>query len=126
MPHMILRTPLTLEEIGLRFAPSAIERGDVRVKFIECYRSMRDGKLLVETFVMEALLQQRVCLSLRLHTVKGTALEPSKAEVMIGLHDTGFPRPTRGIHVAIDYLGNWLHDIAPETEIAHSNLVIGE
>jgi tRNA (guanine-N7-)-methyltransferase len=126
MPHMILRTPLTLEEIGRRFTPSTIEQGDIRVKFIECYRSLHDGKLLVETFVMESLLQQRVCLSLRLHTVKGTALEPSKVEVMIGLHDTGFPRPTRGIHIAIDYLGKWLREIAPGTEIAHSNLVNSE
>lgn len=125
MPHMILRTRLDLEEIGRRFEPSAVERGNIRVKFIECYRSLRDEKLLVETFVTEEALQQRVCLSLRLHTGAGKALDASKTEIMIGLHDMGFPRPTRGIHVAIDHLSNWLREIAPGTEVVHSNLVTG-
>lgn len=116
MPHMILRTTADIAEIGRRFTPSTIEQGDIRVKFIECYRSLYDGKLMIEALVDEGPLQQQVCLSLRPRVEVG--------ELKIGLHEVGFPRPTAGIHVAIDHLGRWLRDIAPETEVVHSNLVV--
>lgn len=116
MPHMILRTTADLKEIGRRFTPSTIERGDVRVKFIECYRSLYDGKLMIEALVDEGPLQQQICLSLRPRVEAG--------ELKIGLHEVGFPRPTPGIHVALDHLGKWLQEIAPQTEVVHSNLVV--
>jgi tRNA (guanine-N7-)-methyltransferase len=121
MPHVILKTPSDLDEIGRRFEPIYVEADDIQLKFIECYRSLRDGKLLVETLVMEGPLRQRVCLELR----PRVAPDKSGREIMIGLHEVGFPRPTRGIHVAIEQLMTWLQEIAPETEIVHSNLAPG-
>jgi tRNA (guanine-N7-)-methyltransferase len=119
MPHVILQTPSNLDEIGRRFEPAYLEAGNIQVKFIECYQSLRDGKLLVETLVMEGPLRQRVCLELR------PRVSPDKPgrEIIVGLHEIGFPRPTRGIHEAINYLSTWLRELAPETKIAHSNLV---
>jgi tRNA (guanine-N7-)-methyltransferase len=119
VPHMILKTALGVEEIGRRFAPTTIEKGVVRVKFMECYRSLRDGKLLVEALVTEGPLRQQVCLALRPRSVP----EGDEHELMLGLHEIGFPRPTRGIHIALDHLGKWLCEIAPGTEIVRSNLV---
>ncbi len=86
------------------------------MKFIECYRSLYDGKLMIEALVDEGPLQQQVCLSLRSRVEAG--------ELKIGLHEVGFPRPTPGIHIGIDHLGKWLQEIAPETEVVHSNLVV--
>jgi hypothetical protein len=129
MPHLILRIPSSLDEIGRRFEPAYVEAGDIRVNFIECYCSLRDGKLLVETLVIEGPLQQRVCLALRPRAPETAGLDASGrgfasgGEIMIGLHEIGFPRPTRGIHLAIHHLAARLREIAPGTEIVHSNLV---
>jgi tRNA (guanine-N7-)-methyltransferase len=119
MPHVIVKTLSDLDEIGRRFEPAYVETDEIQLKFIEIYRSLRDGKLLVETLVMEGPLRQRVCLALR----PRVSPDQSGQEIMIGLHEVGFPRPTRGIHLAIEYLSTWLKEVAPETEVVHSNLV---
>ncbi|RMH01074.1 MAG: tRNA (guanosine(46)-N7)-methyltransferase TrmB [Chloroflexi bacterium] len=114
MPHVILRTPLTLSEIAERFQPVTVSEGDTHVHLMEIFESRTAAKLLVEAYVKEEPMNQRV----------GLVIEPREdmGDIRIGLGEVGFPRPTRGIQVAIRHLAEWVVSLHPATEIAYSNL----
>ena len=76
MPHVVLRGTADLDEIGRRFRPFMAEFDGGLVRFIEAYRSLADGKLLVETYIHEGPIRQRLGLELR-RRVSG--------EIVIGL-----------------------------------------
>jgi tRNA (guanine-N7-)-methyltransferase len=113
MPHIIMTSPLSLAEIGQRFKPQHNTDGEVHVKLLEMYQSFYDQKLLVETYVKEEPLTQRVGLSV---------IRRQTGELVVGLHDVGFPRPTRGIQLAIAYLAQWIMQLDPETAVITNNL----
>lgn len=113
MPHVVLRSPLSLDEIGRRFAPSHISEGTTHVNLLELYQSSQDGKLLIEAYVKEEPMTQRVGLVIRPRREGG---------LVVGLHEVGFPRPTPGIQLAIRHLAEWLKNLHPETQIVHRNV----
>ncbi|MEJ2749841.1 MAG: hypothetical protein P8183_18315, partial [Anaerolineae bacterium] len=80
---------------------------------LEMYQSFYDQKLLVETYVKEEPLTQRVGLSV---------IRRQTGELVVGLHDVGFPRPTRGIQLAIAHLAQWIMSLHPETAVITNNL----
>lgn len=116
MPHVVLRAPVGVPEIAQRFQPTYVVDDAVTIKFLEAYQSLRDGKLLVEVLVNEEPLKQRVCLAVR---------QRDSGDLIVELHDVGFPRPTAGIHQAIQQLADWIIDQYPATVVAHSNLMPG-
>ncbi|MCB0009153.1 MAG: hypothetical protein KDE04_21955, partial [Anaerolineales bacterium] len=67
----------------------------------------------VETHVGEVAVTQHLGLSIRQRT---------PGELILGLADFGFPRPTLGTHVAIQYLADWLMTLDPAGAIIQSNL----
>ena len=115
MPHMILTLPLDSAAVEAAFRPYAFAAADTHMRYIAMYRAVHDGLLLVETHVGEAAVTQRVALTVR---------ERAPHEFIIGLHDLGFPRPTRGIHAAILGLGQWLLQLHPDGRLLHSNLAL--
>ncbi|MCA9933932.1 MAG: tRNA (guanosine(46)-N7)-methyltransferase TrmB [Anaerolineales bacterium] len=119
MPHVVLRSPLTLDEMSARFEPHYLAADEGEIKFIELFQSSHDGKLLVDVYVHEAALSQRVCLTLR---------SRRSGDVVIGLHEVGFPRPTVGIHRAVRALADWIVSLHSEAAIVNSTVhpVIGE
>src|SRR5690606_265464 len=116
MPHLILRSPLTLEAIQEQFTPASWQREDVSGRFVEIYRSNQGHVLLVDTYIAEEPLSQRVALTIR--------PRPEEAnQWIIGVHELGFPRPTAGVHLAVTALGDWLLSLHPNTQIIERNLV---
>ncbi|MFO7664193.1 MAG: tRNA (guanosine(46)-N7)-methyltransferase TrmB [Chloroflexota bacterium] len=113
MPHVVIRTPLDLSEFGREFRPQAIEVSGVRIKFLEVYQSFHDGALVVETYINEDPIVQRVGLELR---------PRASGEIVIALHDVGFPRPTWGVHLAIRTLLDLVQARYPATVIVHSTV----
>lgn len=107
MPHMVIRLPLTPSEIYAHFAHYKITEGETAVNFIRAYVS--DEALLVEMFVHEPTIEQRVALMLSLHR--------DEAHVYtLRLSEMGNPRPTDGIHLAVKHLGEWLLSLHPQSE----------
>lgn len=113
MPHVVLRGPVDLDEIGRRFRPALVAFDGGLVRFIEAYRSLADGKLLIETYINEDPIRQRLGLELR-SRVNG--------ELVIGLAEVGFPRPTPGVHVAVARLVAWLQSEYPALIVVNSAL----
>lgn len=114
MPHVVLRAPVGVSEVAQRFKPVYLEDDAATIKFLEAYQSLNDGKLLIETFVNEEPLKQHICLAVR---------QRDSGDLIVELHDVGFPRPTVGIHQAIRQLADWIIAEYPSTIIAHSNLL---
>lgn len=115
MPHVVLRGPVDLDEIGRRFRPSVVEFDGGHVRFIEAYRSMGDGRLVIETYINEAPIRQRLGLEFR---------PRANGELVIGLAEIGFPRPTPGVHFAVGRLATWLREEYPALVLVNSALQV--
>lgn len=113
MPHVVLRLPADLAEIGRRVQPDVVELESVRIRYIEVYQSLRDGKLLIETYINEDPIRQRLALEIRSRPT---------GEIVIAPGEVGFPRPTRGVHLAIRYLVDRLREEFPSLVIVHNTL----
>lgn len=113
MPHVVLRLPADLAEIGRRIRPSAVELESVRIRYIEAYQSLRDGKLLIETYINEEPILQRIALEARARPT---------GEIVISLAEVGFPRPTPGVHLAIRHLVEQLRREFPSLVVTQTTL----
>lgn len=122
MPHAILRSPLTLETIATAFQAASHGGEDHIVRFIGLFQAAGERLLLVDTHVEEEPLAQRIALTIR---ARGEQEEPAVREIIVGIHDLGFPRATPGVHAAVGYLTSWLLALHPEAELVRSNLPAG-
>jgi tRNA (guanine-N7-)-methyltransferase len=113
VPHVVLRVPADLDEIGRRFRPGPAPTDSAQVKFLAAYRAVHEPNLLIETYINEDPLKQRLCLELR---------RRETGEIVLGLHELGFPRPTPGVHEAVAALVRWLEAEFPATIVVHSAL----
>jgi tRNA (guanine-N7-)-methyltransferase len=113
MPHVTLQSALTVAEIAQRFQPQTFAEGDVSVRFIGVYHSTEYNTLLVDTYIDEQPVTQRIGITVR-----------SKEEqtMILRLHEIGFPRPTVGTHQAIHFLSHYVQTLDPEARIVQSNL----
>ena len=115
MPHVVFRSPLDLEDIGEHFVPQSWQGDAAQGRFLDVLRSGRSGNLLVDAYVSEEPMSQRVAFVLRPRRGKA-------GEFIVGLHELGFPRPTSGIHQALAAFMRWLVDLHEGIEIVESNL----
>ena len=113
MPHAIVSTPLTLPQIQERFTPGEAAMAGVNVRLIDAFMGTRHPALLVETYISEAPLAQRVGLVL---------YQRAPGEILVTLHDIGFPRTTAGIHAAVRHLAQWVASLHPDSIIKQHNL----
>jgi tRNA (guanine-N7-)-methyltransferase len=112
MPHVIVKSPFTLDEILARFTPTKHDFGDTHINIMYSYRG--EGAGLFEVFVSEPTIDQRVAILL----VKREQVQ----EYTLQLGMLGHPRPTAGIHKAVQVLSEWLVGLHPESEIVGSKL----
>jgi len=113
MPHVIVNSPMTQTEIAAAFAPIRFSQDDVHVSLAEIYQSQYDGKLLLETYVKERPLSQRLGLLIR---------QREQGDYVVKMHEVGFPRPTIGVQIAIAHLATWLVALHPENKFIRSSL----
>ena len=113
MPHVVLRGPADLAAIGRRFQPATFAFEGGHVRFIEAYRALGSDRLLIETYINEDPIRQRLGLEVR---------PRANGEIVIGLAEVGFPRPTRGVHVAVARLAAWLQEEFPALIVVHAAL----
>lgn len=113
MPHAILTCPLSLAAIRDQFQPSERHVGQASIRLAAVYQASHDQSLLIDTFIQEEPYSQRVALTIR----------PRPAgELILGVHEIGFPRPTAGLHKAIHYLADWLISLDPAIHLSNHNL----
>jgi len=120
MPHCVLTVPLSLEAIAEAFTPftttdrrcadMAGEQAaqDLTVSFMAVYRG--SGSLLFEIHASEPTIEQHTALVLTEH-------RRTPGEYTLQLSSIGHPRPTRGMHLAVETLSRWLTSLHPEASI---------
>ena len=113
MPHVVMSHPLNLNEIGAHFHPFQISPRSTHLKYLDMYRSLSSTVLLVEIYVSEEPHHQRVCLAVR---------SRQQGDIVVSLHELGFPRPTPGIHLAVHHLVQWLDSLHADAQIISSTL----
>ncbi len=113
VPHVIISHPLTLDQIGSRFEPFQVSSGPTHIKYLDMYRSLTHRMQLVEIYVSEEPHHQRVCLAVRLREA---------GDIVVSLHEVGFPRSTPGIHLAVHNLVEWLRTLHPAVELLGTTL----
>jgi tRNA (guanine-N7-)-methyltransferase len=113
MPHIVLQLPIGLDEIEDRFESKQFADGTTKVQFIALYHSTKVNMVVVDTFIHEEPLEQRVLLSIA-HRKAG--------DYLVSLHDAGYPRSTRGIHLAVHWLAEWLQGLSVGGKIVRHNL----
>jgi len=113
MPHVVMQTPLNLDQIEAAYEPMRFNENGVHINLMEMFRARDRRKLLVEAYVQEDPVAQRVGLLIR---------EREDGRFIITLHEVGFPRPTTGLRHAVGCLAGWLHGLHPETAITQHNL----
>ena len=113
MPHVVLNSPLALTEIAEQFEPDSITVNETAVSIIALYHAAQGNQLLVEAYVKEPALSQRI----------GAAIRQRKnGQLVVALHEIGFPRPTSGVHHLIRHITNWLLTLHPETAVVSNTL----
>jgi len=113
MPHVILHLPMTTEEIRRHFVPTSHSEDKFSVRYISLYQSPSQQILVVDTYVREEPLEQRVLVM---------AKRREHDEYLVQLHEVGFPRPTSGIHYAVQYFADWLISLHEDAQVVHRNL----
>ncbi len=113
MPHAIINIPMSLPEIEARFAQQQASEGNINIRFLEAFLAQDGLTLLVDTYISEEPMPQRLGVLVR---------QREAGEVVVRLHEIGFPRSTAGIQVAIKSLADWVVSLHPEAEIVRHNL----
>ncbi|GJM40903.1 MAG: hypothetical protein DHS20C20_11850 [Ardenticatenaceae bacterium] len=114
MPHAVLQSPLDLDTIQARYGRWQHSHDDCHINFMELFRARDEEALFVEAYIKEAPVAQRLGLVIR---------QREPGNYVINLHELGFPRPTRGVQLAIGQLAIWLLSLNPETKVLHHNLL---
>lgn len=113
MPHAILHSPLSLPEIADRFKPLHDTAGETHIRLPILFKSQQEHLLLVEAYINEEPVSQRVGLLIK---------QRADGHYLIGLSEMGFPRPTPGVQLAIACLARWLMTLHVDTAVIHHNL----
>jgi hypothetical protein len=113
MPHVVARSPLSLDQIAESFEPRHCAAGVDAIRLIDLYKSQRRPALIIDTYIVEQPVEQRLMLEI---------YRRPDGDYLIRLMPTGFPRSTAGVHRAIDCLAKWMIDLDPGAELVRHNL----
>jgi tRNA (guanine-N7-)-methyltransferase len=112
MPHVVFMSKMSLEEVETRFAPFHAQNDEgIFVNVLRVWRSGRHQ--LFETHIKEPTIEQRVALTLSARDDGAYTLQ---------LSTLGHPRPTAGVHFAVQQLSAWLLSLHPDATLIASKL----
>lgn len=113
MPHMVIRSALSLDEMMTQFAPEAGHaHKDLRIKFLSAYRN--DRAVLFEVYIHEPTIEQHLALLL--------VRREKPNEYTLKASRVGNPRSTQGLHLAVGTLGKLLAGLDPEAQILENKV----
>lgn len=117
MPHVVLNTAkakeTALTEIAASFRPQTHTGEWGAIRFITLLTARDHDALLIDTFVDDKAVTQRLGLTVRAR---------NDDTLVVAVHEIGFPRATPGVHRAIRLLIEDLKNRHPYLTIVSSNL----
>ncbi len=117
MPHAVLSSSMPIEAIPTRFLVQRFG-GEIPIRLLNIFRGANPDEgfspmLLIETHIAEDPLPQRLALFVQ---------KRRENELLVGVHELGFPRPTPGVHLAVSHLARWLLDLDEGMGLIRHNL----
>lgn len=114
MPHLIVNTPLSLDDMRERFdghdVSQMTKQGVVNVSFKYIYRG--PNSLLFEVYVAEPTIEQ--------YSAVLMVRDGDTNDYTVRLSQMGSPRPTDGMHVAVTHVGEWVASLHPDAQVVTS------
>ena len=115
MPHIIFESPLTLADMRAAFAPIRQDQGETHINVSAVYEG--DRALLFDAHIKEPTIDQQVALLLIERVNRDQ-------EYTLQLSMLGHPRPTAGVHQAVNLIKEWLLSLHTDNEILTSKVQI--
>jgi tRNA (guanine-N7-)-methyltransferase len=115
MPHMVFTSLLTLDEMVQHFTPFNRNDGDIHVGYRAVFRGQHT--LLFEIHVHEPTISQHAALLL-------TRRHSTPSQFTLQMASLGHPRPTRGMHIAVSTLGEWLLSLHSDARVRQRKVQI--
>ena len=113
MPHVVITCPLTLAEIRDAFVQQQQTLDETHISVNMVYES--DRSLLFDVYVKEPTIDQRVAIVL-------IERDSPQREYTLQLSMLGHPRPTAGIHRAVNLIKEWLLGLDENSRILVSKV----
>jgi tRNA (guanine-N7-)-methyltransferase len=113
MPHAILTIPVEFDQIEQRLQPHQLMVNQCLIRIHEIFRSTETPTLLIDTYIKEAAIGQRVMIAVN---------QRKTGEIKAYLHETGFPRSTMGIHQALWVVVVEILKMHPDAQLDRHNL----
>ncbi len=119
LPHLVIRTPISLAETQRAFSPTQHHHTTAQVHFLAIYGAAQ--ALLFEAFVREGNLNQRVGIALARQGPEASHLG-GEQNYTLSLSGIGHPRATPGLHLAVALIGRWLLNLHPKAHIIQQRI----
>ncbi|GAB5493133.1 MAG: hypothetical protein Phog2KO_33480 [Phototrophicaceae bacterium] len=110
VPHVILKTPMTSQEIATAVEKTTFHKGEyIHVAVFNGFWNISNDSVLFEVNIAEPTIEQHIALSLR-H-------REETDDYILRYATFGMPRPTEGMHFATSSLAQWIADLHPDAEV---------
>jgi tRNA (guanine-N7-)-methyltransferase len=109
VPHVVIATPLSPQEIAAQVGREAFHKGNLHAALHNGYWNPRNDAALFEITIVEPTIEQHIALILhRREEGDGYVLKYATF---------GMPRPTEGMHFATKALAEWIVSLHPDSKI---------
>ena len=110
VPHVVIKTPMSPQEIAAAVTKDAFHKGDyIHVAVFNGFWNPTYDSVLFEINIDEPTIEQHIALSLR-HREESD-------DYILRYATFGMPRPTEGLHFATASLAQWIVNLHPDAEI---------
>jgi tRNA (guanine-N7-)-methyltransferase len=113
MPNAKIELPVTVEKITETFEEMVFRHDDRIVRLLRVYQQANQPLLMFEVFIEEPLFTQRLMLCLQ---------KENDDLYLLKMAQIGFPRATRGVHLAMHFLIQWLLSLDRGARIVDSKV----
>lgn len=116
VPHIVLKTPMSPQEIAAKVEKTAFHVGDIHVALLDGYWNPRYNTVLFEVMIEEPTIEQHIALALHPRETTG--------DFTLKYATFGMPRPTEGMHLATNFIAEWIVSLHPEAEITSKKVAV--
>ena len=116
MPHLFFKTSQSVLEIVEQFEKQYHKADDTHITVLYSYANPKSESVLFEVILREPTIEQHIALLLN--------QQRDGEQYVLQLSSIGLSRPTRGVHQAVAFLGDYLASQHPDSEVTDRKLKV--
>jgi tRNA (guanine-N7-)-methyltransferase len=118
VPHIILKSPMSPQDIAAKVEKAAFHVGDIHVALLDGYWNPHYNNVLFEVMIEEPTIEQHIALVLN--------PRESTGDFTLKYATFGMPRPTEGMHHATNFIAEWIVSLHSEAEILSKKIAVSD